>query len=265
LPGVRSVHTLDNPSRYATLKERFLRSTAAGSVKAWGWARRSAPLGGIEEKVGGSSGWSLIGQAGTGVSWGFSNWGRLVLDGCFRFDDNSKPFANSSSFGGWIVTLGLQIPLGRPAAAAIPVAAAIPGAAPVTRSFDPSAGGMSALDSAGLTPVGRQQIDSVIAEARQAGITRVQSASIVGHTDPLGGDAYNQKFSEQGANAVCNDLIGKGVSPGAVTASGRGESQPKVTEADCCSQGQAKTPKALIECLSPNRRVEMKFTGTQGR
>jgi OOP family OmpA-OmpF porin len=403
MPGVRSAHTLDNPSRYDTMKKSFLRSTAAlvGAVAigapiaamsqgvqtrsqwddrwyvtpfgayvmpddsrradsgfgygfavgkaispAWnlelrfmreeldgeprgfgnwrndtvsldaqwfflgrggsqGWSGIHpylvAGIGGIKDKVAGSSEWSLMGQAGAGVSWGFSNWGRLVLDGRFRFDDNSKPFANSSSFGDWIVTLGLQIPLGRPATAAIPVAAAAvvaapviaappqvvapppppppppvvvapppapapaPPPAPVTRSFDLSADGMFAFDSAELTAVGKQRIDTVIAEARQAGITSVQSASIVGHTDPLGSDAYNQKLSEQRANAVRNYLIGKGVSPGVVTASGRGESQPKVTEADCRSKGQAKTRKALIECLSPDRRVEMKFTGTQGR
>jgi OOP family OmpA-OmpF porin len=124
---------------------------------------------------------------------------------------------------------------------------------------------MFAFDSAQLTPVGKQRIDSVIASARQAGITSVQSASIVGHTDPLGSDAYNQKLSEERANAVRNYLIGNGVAAGVVTASGRGESQLKVTEADCRSKGQAKTRNALIECLSPNRRVEMKFTGTQGR
>jgi len=42
-----------------------------------------------------------------------------------------------------------------------------------------------------------------------------------------------------------------------------GQGEPEVTEADCKAKGQAKTRNALIACLLPNRRVEIRATGEQ--
>ena len=108
---------------------------------------------------------------------------------------------------------------------------------------------MFAFDSAVLTPEGKARLDNMQTEARQAGITSVTSMTIVGHTDPLGSDAYNQKLSEARANSVRDYVVSKGVSSSVIRTEGRGETQLKVTEADCKAKGQAKTRQALIACL----------------
>ncbi len=86
---------------------------------------------------------------------------------------------------------------------------------------------------------------------------------MIGHTDPIGTEAYNQKLSEQRARAFADFLVTEGVSPSIITTEGRGESQLRITEADCKAKGQAKTQQALIACLAPDRRVEVEVTGTQ--
>ena len=118
------------------------------------------------------------------------------------------------------------------------------------------------FDSARLTPVGQNRLDNMVTEARQAGIASVSSMTIVGHTDPLGPDAYNQKLSEQRAAAVRDYLVSKGMSSSVIQTEGRGKTQPKVTEADCKAKGEAKSRQALIACLAPDRRVEISATGT---
>jgi OOP family OmpA-OmpF porin len=146
----------------------------------------------------------------------------------------------------------------------VPVAvpAPAPAPAPVTRNFDFSADGMFAFDRAELSDVGRNRINNALTELKQAGITDIRNVRIVGHTDPLGSDAYNQTLSEARANSVKNYLASQGIAASAITASGAGESQLKITEADCKAKGQARTRAALIACLAPDRRVEASFTGT---
>jgi OOP family OmpA-OmpF porin len=73
---------------------------------------------------------------------------------------------------------------------------------------------------------------------------------IVGYTDRLGSDDYNQKLSERRAIAVKDYLMNKGIESSRLRAEGRGEADPVVM---CDEQNKA----ALISCLSPNRRVEI--------
>lgn len=87
--------------------------------------------------------------------------------------------------------------------------------------------------------------------------------TILGHTDPLGTEAYNQRLSLERANAVRDYMVSQGVPAGVIRTEGRGEADLKVTEADCRAKGQAKTRTDLIACLLPNRRVEIRATGEQ--
>lgn len=54
---------------------------------------------------------------------------------------------------------------------------------------------------------------------------------VVGHTDSVGSDAYNQRLSERRAQAVGDYLMRQGVRAARVQTEGRGESQPRATNA----------------------------------
>jgi OOP family OmpA-OmpF porin len=75
-----------------------------------------------------------------------------------------------------------------------------------------------------------------------------QEVKIVGYTDRLGSEQYNQSLSERRAEAVKNYMVGKGIDSGRLTTEGKGEKDPVVN----CSE---KNKEKLIECLQPNRRV----------
>jgi outer membrane protein OmpA-like peptidoglycan-associated protein len=79
---------------------------------------------------------------------------------------------------------------------------------------------------------------------------RIDRVTITGYTDRLGTEAYNQKLSERRAAAVKSYLVGKGVASGRLDAIGRGEANPVV---QCDDTDRAR----LIQCLEPNRRVEV--------
>ncbi|MDH4186476.1 MAG: OmpA family protein [Nitrospira sp.] len=77
-------------------------------------------------------------------------------------------------------------------------------------------------------------------------ITEYNSTAVhvIGHTDDQGATAYNQQLSQTRASAVASKLMAAGVSNERVLTEGRGESQPK-------------TSNATAEGRSQNRRVEI--------
>lgn len=70
---------------------------------------------------------------------------------------------------------------------------------------------------------------------------------VIGHTDSVGSNAYNQRLSESRALAVKDYLLFKGIQSKDMLAVGRGEEQP--TESNATSQGR-----------QSNRRVEFEVT-----
>ncbi|GGC05676.1 hypothetical protein GCM10007205_13520 [Oxalicibacterium flavum] len=96
---------------------------------------------------------------------------------------------------------------------------------------------------------GREELDEM-AEKLRTGFPNVKRLSVIGHTDRLGGKAYNQKLSESRANTVKAYLEQRGVRV-PITAEGRG-----LTEQVKACEGVSPR-KALIDCLQPNRRVEV--------
>lgn len=56
--------------------------------------------------------------------------------------------------------------------------------------------------------------------------------TVVGHTDRSGSDGYNEPLSRRRADAVAARMQAAGVTGTALTVSGRGESEPKVSTAD---------------------------------
>ncbi len=118
-----------------------------------------------------------------------------------------------------------------------------------------SADALFDFDKAVLRPEGKQKLDELAAEAKNLDLEVIIA---VGHTDRIGSVPYNQKLSERRAAAVKTYLVGKGIDANRVYTEGKGKSQP--VTGDTC-KGNKKT-KALIECLQPDRRVEIEMIGT---
>ena len=83
--------------------------------------------------------------------------------------------------------------------------------------------------------------------------------SVEGNTDRLGSENYNQKLSEERADAVKAYLTtSAGIDPRKISSTGRGETNPVTQPRDC--KGNKPTA-ALIACLQPDRRVDVEVTG----
>lgn len=83
--------------------------------------------------------------------------------------------------------------------------------------------------------------------------------TVIVYTDRIGSISDNKKLSLRRAETVKIYLISKGIDPNRIFTDGRGESNP-VTGNTC---GESMKREALIECLSPDRRIEIKVTGIQ--
>jgi len=136
---------------------------------------------------------------------------------------------------------------------AAPAATPKPAAQKVTLAAD----ALFDFDKAVLRPEGKAKLDDVVGKLKAI---KLEVIIAVGHTDRIGSDKYNQKLSEKRAEAVKAYLVGKGVEPNRVYTEGKGEKQP--VTGDKCGKTDKKSKK-LIECLQPDRRVEIEVIGTQ--
>lgn len=110
-------------------------------------------------------------------------------------------------------------------------------------------------DSAELTPSGKLELDKVSAEffnnLQQTRLT------VLGHTDRIGSETYNLALSQRRADSVVTYLSSQKNAPNKIVAGGRGSREPLVF-----CEGKTITP-ALINCLAPNRRVQLIIEGLQ--
>jgi outer membrane protein OmpA-like peptidoglycan-associated protein len=100
------------------------------------------------------------------------------------------------------------------------------------------------FDSDRLQPEARRNLDSLAANLSSFGDSKLL---LIGHTDAVGADTYNQQLSERRAMAVSGYLTSRGVSSNRVTIAGRGEVDP-IAPNDSEAGRQA------------NRRVEVAIT-----
>ncbi len=84
------------------------------------------------------------------------------------------------------------------------------------------------FDSARINPGFADALDRLAEVIRKYDKTVVH---VVGHTDSTGSEAYNQKLSERRARAVADYLIGRGVNPARIHTEGRGEREPRASNA----------------------------------
>ena len=107
-----------------------------------------------------------------------------------------------------------------------------------------------ASDSAELTSAADAQLQTVAGQLAQ--YPDGGTLSIVGHTDDVQDDAYNQTLSEKRANAVKTRLAQlTSLDKWQTSVSGKGESEPKVND-------------TTDEARAVNRRVEITLTPTGG-
>ena len=114
------------------------------------------------------------------------------------------------------------------------------------------------FDKAVLKPEGKEAIDTQVL-SKLAQVNKLELVLVTGHTDRIGTQAYNQKLSERRADAVRDYLVSKGVAKDKIETLGMGKTQP--VPGVVCNQPYPKERKALIECLAPNRRVEVEVKG----
>ena len=115
-----------------------------------------------------------------------------------------------------------------------------------------------AFAKSNLKPEGRQALDQLYSELSSI---NPQNGSIVvlGFTDRIGSEQANLKLSEQRANSVVSYLVSKGIPADKISARGLGKANP-VTGSTC---DNVKARAALIDCLAPDRRVEIEVTGAK--
>jgi OOP family OmpA-OmpF porin len=149
----------------------------------------------------------------------------------------------------------------KPAAPAV-VAPAAPGA-PAVATPKPSAEKVTLaadalfdFNKAVLRPEGKAKLDDVAAKVSDI---KLEVIIAVGHADRIGTDAYNQKLSERRAAAVKEYLVSKGLEANRVYTEGKGKKQP-VTKPDQCKGPKSKK---VVDCLQPDRRVEIEVIGTK--
>jgi OOP family OmpA-OmpF porin len=188
-----------------------------------------------------------------------------------------------------VVSLGLVFPFGRGAGSSThaalepmpaPQAAMAPNPpvamAPVETMPPPAAGvaiaprdnerkrvafnaeSMFEFDTHEVQPQAKAALDVFVSELEG---TSYDVIVVEGYTDRIGTDAYNQRLSQERADAVKAYLVASGkVSADKISAKGMSESAP-VTQRQDCTGDMAKPD--LIVCLQPDRRVEIGVVGSR--
>lgn len=195
---------------------------------------------------------------GVGVQYAFTkNFGaRVGYDYYFNsFDSDYAPEKKMDGGMGFLY-VGFQYTIGGPSAPA-PVAAApvAPKTERITENHSLSAGTLFPFDGSTLSANGKKVISDVVNSSKGLSNTEFE---VYGYTDRIGSDAYNQKLSQKRATAVAEELRANGLNNNQIKAvEGRGKANP-VTGNKCDS---VKGRNAVIDCLAPDRRVEVVVSG----
>jgi len=110
------------------------------------------------------------------------------------------------------------------------------------------------FNRAALSPDVKAKIDSDIVP-KLKNFAEIRYINVNGHSDILGSPVYNQQLSEKRAAAVRDYLVSQGAVADKIEVYGYGKTLPVKSCRD------EKGRKALIECLAPNRRVQIEVQG----
>ncbi|WP_409440126.1 OmpA family protein [Psychromonas sp. GE-S-Ul-11] len=124
------------------------------------------------------------------------------------------------------------------------------------KNIELSADALFAFDSATLNKqLVKKNMSHILEQVNRSDIS-VTRIVVSGHSDRLGEAGYNQRLSEERAQAVVNYLISEEVRA-PIESIGYGSRQP-ITDSECSSQ---LSQKSLIDCLQPDRRVSVELWG----
>lgn len=114
-----------------------------------------------------------------------------------------------------------------------------------------------AFNSAIIRQEGRRDLDEQVVKVMKQN-KQIDMITITGHTDRIGSSTYNMNLSQQRADSVKAYLIEHGISSDRIQTKGLGSSDPVIS----CNAVKGKisgTNKELVECLRPNRRVDIEI------
>jgi OOP family OmpA-OmpF porin len=116
------------------------------------------------------------------------------------------------------------------------------------------------FDKAVVKPEGKSKLDDMSSKVRGINLEVVIA---IGHADSIGSDAYNQRLSVRRAESIKAYLVSKGIEPNRVYTEGKGEKQ-SLTAGKCKNMGKEhRSNKKMVDCLGPDRRVEIEVIGTR--
>ena len=105
-----------------------------------------------------------------------------------------------------------------------------------------------------MLPGGQQRLADVARRLKD--YKSIQTMTVIGYTDRLGGDEYNDKLSAARAKSVQEYLQSLGVKSASSVAQGKGKLDPA---SQGCSASDSR--EMQIICLQPDRRVTIEVTG----
>ncbi len=117
-----------------------------------------------------------------------------------------------------------------------------PPAQPTIQKLTLSADAFFDFNKSNLKPAGKASLNKLVSDLSQ--VQQVNYIDVVGHTDSVGSDSYNQRLSEKRSASVREYLVQQGVNPSIVRTAGQGERQPVAS--NDTAEGRAQ-----------NRRVEI--------
>ena len=124
----------------------------------------------------------------------------------------------------------------------------------VTENFTLDAATLFPFDGSSLCEEGVKAVNDVVDSVNAKNIQNA-AYDVKGYTDRIGSEAYNQTLSEKRAQAVADQLQAAGVAPEQLTVTGMGEANPVSTGCEGLRGNK------LVDCLAPDRRVELSVTG----
>jgi len=126
---------------------------------------------------------------------------------------------------------------------------------PITRTITLGADALFDFAKYNLKPSGMAALDQLLGDLRASEVQSLNAIQVVGYTDSIGSQAFNDRLAERRATTVANYLVQGGVPSSIVTANGKGL---------CCYVAPNTFPngKDNPEGRAKNRRVEISVDAT---